>query len=49
MLLVDGSFSGDHMMRASALNVGWMAAGIATFLAFFRSARVRGLLHQIGE
>ena len=48
-LLVDGVFSGDHMMRASLLNIGWIAAGIGTFLAFFRSARVRGLLHQIGE
>ena len=48
-LLVDGTFSGDHMMRASLLNIGWIAAGIATFLAFLRSARIRGLLHQIGE
>ena len=48
-LLVDGTFSGDHMMRASLLNIGWMAGGIATFLAFLRSARIRGLLHQIGE
>ena len=48
-LLVDGVFSGDRMMRASLLNIAWMAAGIGTFLAFFRSARVRGLLHQIGE
>ena len=48
-LLVDGSFSGDHMMRASLLNIGWIAAGIAAFLGFLRSARIRGLLHQIGE
>ena len=48
-LLVDGSFSGDHMMRASLLNIGWIAAGIATFLGFLRTARIRGLLHQIGE
>ena len=48
-LLVDGTFSGDHMMRACLLNIGWMAASIATFLAFLRSARIRGLLHQIGE
>ena len=48
-LLVDGTFSGDHMMRATVLNIGWMAVGIGTFLAFLRSARIRGLLHQIGE
>ena len=48
-LLVDGVFSGDHMMRASLLNIGWIAVGIGTFLAFLRSARIRGLLHQIGE
>ena len=27
----------------------WIAVGIATFLGFLRSARIRGLLHQIGE
>ena len=48
-LLVDGVFSGNHMMRASLLNIAWIAVGIATFLAFLRSARIRGLLHQIGE
>ncbi|MDE0201988.1 MAG: ABC transporter permease [Rhodospirillaceae bacterium] len=48
-LVVDGIFSGDHMMRATTLNIGWMAAGVGTFLAFLRSARIRGLLHQIGE
>jgi len=26
-----------------------MALAIAAFMAFFRSARKRGLLHQIGE
>ena len=48
-LLVDGTFSGDHMMRASLLNIAYIGAGIASFLAFLRSARIRGLLHQIGE
>ena len=48
-LLVDGSFSAERMMRASLLNIPYLAAGIASFLAFLRSARKRGLLHQIGE
>ena len=48
-LLVDGTFSGDHMMRASLLNIAFLGAGIVSFLGFLRSARVRGLLHQIGE
>ena len=48
-LLVDGVFSGDHMMRASLLNIAYIAAGIGSFLVFLRSARIRGLLHQIGE
>ena len=48
-LLVDGTFSGDHMMRASLLNIAYLGAGIASFLFFLRSARIRGLLHQIGE
>ena len=48
-LLVDGVFSGDHMMRASLLNIAYIGAGIGSFLVFLRSARVRGLLHQIGE
>ena len=48
-LMVDGVFRGDHMVRAVLLNLAYLGAGIATFLAFFRSARTRGLLHQVGE
>ncbi len=48
-LMVDGTFRADLMLRASLLNIAYLAAGIASFLAFLRSARKRGLLHQIGE
>ena len=48
-LMVDGVFRGDHMVRAVLLNLAYLGAGIATFLAFFRIARTRGLLHQVGE
>ena len=48
-LLIEGTFRGDHMLQAVLLNIAYLAGGIATFLGFFRSARMRGLLHQIGE
>jgi ABC-2 type transport system permease protein len=48
-LLIDGTFRADHMIQAVLLNIAYLTAGIATFLGFFRSARTRGLLHQIGE
>ncbi len=48
-LMIDGVFRSDHMVRAVLLNIAYLGAGIAIFLAFFRSARIRGLLHQVGE
>ena len=48
-VLFDGVFRWDLLWRAMALNALYMALGIAVFMAFFHSARKRGLLHQIGE
>jgi ABC-2 type transport system permease protein len=48
-VLIDGRFRLDLLINALALNVIYLGAGIAIFLAYFRSARVRGLLLHIGE
>jgi len=48
-VLFDGVFRHDLLWRALALNALYMALAIAAFMAFFRAARNRGLLHQIGE
>ncbi len=48
-VLFDGVFRYDLLWRAMALNALYMALAIAAFMAFFQSARKRGLLHQIGE
>lgn len=45
----DGVFRYDLLWRALGLNVLYLAFGIVVFMAFFQSARKRGLLHQIGE
>ena len=48
-VMFDGVFRHDLFWRALGLNAICMALAIAAFTAFFRSARKRGLLHQIGE
>lgn len=48
-VLGDGIFRTDLFLWASALNVVYMAAGIAVFLYVFRVARIRGLLLHVGE
>jgi ABC-2 type transport system permease protein len=48
-VLIDGHVRADLLANALALNVVYLGAGIAVFLAYFRSARVRGLLLHIGE
>jgi ABC-2 type transport system permease protein len=48
-VLVDGNFRLDLLFNAMALNVVYLAAGMAAFLIFFRAARKRGLILQIGE
>lgn len=48
-VLVDGTFRVDLLWRAIVLDIAYLAIGIAVFLWLFRAARVRGLIHQIGE
>ena len=48
-VLVDGVFRADFLFNAVALNVVFLAVGLAAFLYAFRLARERGLLLQIGE
>jgi ABC-2 type transport system permease protein len=48
-VLADGIFRTDLFLWATALNVIYMAAGIAVFLFVFRIARIRGLLLKVGE
>ena len=48
-VMFDGVFRHDLLWRALGLNVLYLALGIAVFMAFFQSARKRGLLHQTGE
>jgi len=48
-LLFKHSFNTTLLWQALALNVLYLIGGISAFLAFFRAARQRGLLLQIGE
>jgi ABC-2 type transport system permease protein len=48
-ILVDGTYRPDLMLTAAAINIVYVAIGMAAFLGFFRSARVRGLVLQVGE
>lgn len=48
-ILIDGEYRADLMWTASLINVVYLAAGSAAFFAFFRTARVRGLLLNLGE
>ncbi len=48
-VLLEGNFRPDLLIKAAALNVVYLAFGIAAFLAFFKVARVRGQLLHVGE
>ena len=48
-VLIDHHFRTDLLINAVLLNLVYLAAGLAVFLAYFRIARVRGQLLQIGE
>ncbi len=48
-ILLEGVVRPDLLLTAAALNVVYLAGGSLAFLAFFRSARVHGLLLQMGE
>lgn len=48
-VMVDGVFRTDLLINAVLLNFAYLAIGIGLFLHFFRQARKRGLILQIGE
>ena len=48
-ILVDNTYRSDLMLKAVLLNVVYIAVGFAAFSAFFRAARIRGLLLNLGE
>ncbi|MHB8741549.1 MAG: ABC transporter permease [Sulfuricaulis sp.] len=48
-VLFDHIFRMDFLLHAVLLNVVYLAAGFFSFLSFFRIARVRGQLLQVGE
>ena len=48
-VLIDKTFRVDLLINAVALNALYFSVAIAVFLRFFRSARERGLILQIGE
>jgi ABC-2 type transport system permease protein len=48
-VLIEHNIRFDLMAIGAALNVVWLAAGIAGFLIFHRQARERGMLLQVGE
>lgn len=48
-VLVDETFRTDLLLNAVALNAAYLTVSVVVFLRFFRSARERGLILQIGE
>jgi ABC-2 type transport system permease protein len=48
-VLIDQHFRADLLVNAVLLNLVYLAAGLAVFLAYFRIARIRGQLLQVGE
>lgn len=48
-VLVDETFRTDLLLNAVALNAAYLTVSVLVFLRFFRSARERGLILQIGE
>ena len=48
-VLFDHSFRVDLLLHAALLNVVYLTAGFASFLAFFKIARTRGQLLHVGE
>ena len=48
-LLFEQTFNTTLLWQSMALNLLYLIGGISAFLAFFRAARQRGLLLQVGE
>ena len=49
MILLEQTVRLDLLAMAGVLNVVWLSAGIAVFFALYRSARIRGVIMQLGE
>ena len=48
-VVLHGEVRLDLLIKAGALNLIWIGFGVAVFLTFFRTARERGTLLQLGE
>tara|TARA_B100001142_G_C14271273_1_gene630983 strand:- start:35 stop:724 length:690 start_codon:yes stop_codon:yes gene_type:complete len=48
-VLVDNTFNISLLWHALLLDIIYLAIGIVFFLVMVRSARIRGLIHQMGE
>ena len=48
-VLIDHAVRTDLILRAFVLNAVWIGAGIGGFLHFYKAARERGMLLQVGE
>lgn len=48
-VLIDETFRTDLLLNAVVLNAAYLTVAVLVFLRFFRSARERGLILQIGE
>ncbi len=48
-ILVNGEYRADLMINAILINVVYLSIGSAAFFSFFRTARNRGLLLNLGE
>ncbi|GMQ92130.1 MAG: ABC transporter permease [Gammaproteobacteria bacterium] len=48
-VIIDHVFRTDLLFWAIITNLGWLAVGVITFLLFFRAARIRGQILNLGE
>jgi ABC-2 type transport system permease protein len=48
-IILDQEFRADLMLKAFALNLVYLAAGLATFVLIMRNARKKGALISVGE
>jgi ABC-2 type transport system permease protein len=48
-VILNGEVRFDLLAYAALADLVWIAAGMTAFLAFFRTARERGTLLQLGE
>lgn len=48
-VLIDGQIRLDHLWMSLALNVVYIAGGVAAFMYFYDLSRTRGMILQLGE